>query len=127
MGKTFQPASVNLVKFSRLSCLLLRILLTHLSVLVFGTTKYLQLLCLCQKQPFTKTAVLCFGKTMLGLPGSFCCPIYICILSQKDIFSQKLQFCILAFDLAHIETSRLFIVNIRHAISYTLFYICVYH
>ena len=42
------------------------ILLSHQSVLVLGTTKYLQFLCPCQKQPWIKMTVLYFGKTTSG-------------------------------------------------------------
>lgn len=36
---------------------------------VFGTTAFAQFGCLCQKQPWTKIAVLKRGRTMSGLPG----------------------------------------------------------
>jgi len=39
------------------------------SVLVFGVVASEQPLCLCQKQPFTKTTVLYFANTMSGFPG----------------------------------------------------------
>src|SRR5205085_11974828 len=58
-----------------LSLLMLEfILFSHQSVLVLGTTKYLQPSCPCQKQPCTKITVLYFGKTISGFPGkSFTC------------------------------------------------------
>ena len=43
----------------------------HHSVLVLGSTKYLQPLCPCQKQPFTNITVLYFGRTISGFPGRF--------------------------------------------------------
>jgi hypothetical protein len=42
---------------------------TQKSVLLFGVVATLQPLCRCQKQPCTKTTVLCRGSTRSGLPG----------------------------------------------------------
>ena len=46
-------------------------LFSYQSDLVLGTTKYLQLACPQQKQPFTKMMVLGLWITMSGLPGKF--------------------------------------------------------
>lgn len=65
----FQPSFFNAFKALVSLAMLPFILLSHQSVLVLGTTKYLQSLCPCQKQPLTKITVLYFGKTISGLPG----------------------------------------------------------
>src|ERR1035437_3789086 len=65
----FQPSFFSaLAAFASLAMLPF-IFLSHHSVLVLGTTKYLQFLCPCQKQPCTKITVLYFGRTISGLPG----------------------------------------------------------
>ena len=67
---TFQPLSIN-------SCLFILSRLTfslNLSsqnpVRVLGDVAYLQLTCLCQKQPFTRMHTLYFASTISGRPGS---------------------------------------------------------
>src|ERR1035437_2429234 len=66
----FQPSFFSaLAAFASLAMLPF-ILFNHQLVLVFGTTKYLQFVCPCQKHPCTKITVLYFGKTISGCPAS---------------------------------------------------------
>jgi hypothetical protein len=67
----FQPSFFNAVTAFASLAILPFILFSHHSVLVLGTTKYLQFLCPCQKQPCTNIMVLYFGKTISGLPVIF--------------------------------------------------------
>ncbi len=69
--RTFHPSFFSNSMFLVSFALVLFIFSSHHLVLVFGTTKYLQFSCPCQKHPFTKITVLYFGKTMSGFPGSF--------------------------------------------------------
>src|SRR6266487_1552113 len=66
-----QPSFCKACKAFASLALLEFILVSHHSVLVLGTTKYLQFPCPCQKQPCIKITVLYFGKTISGLPGKF--------------------------------------------------------
>ena len=43
----------------------------HQSRRLVGLVQFLHFLCRCQKQPCTRTTVLCFGSTTSGRPGSF--------------------------------------------------------
>jgi hypothetical protein len=75
----FQPSFLNAFTAFISLALLVFILFSHQVVLVFGTTKYLQLLCPCQKQPWIKMMVLYFGNTISGLPGNvFLCQVWCC-------------------------------------------------
>ena len=68
---TFHPAPFSWDRFLTSLSLFPLILSLQNSVLVFGITKYLQSWWPCQKQPFTKIAVLYFFSTISGFPGSF--------------------------------------------------------
>jgi len=67
---TFQPNFRKASSASRSTTCVRRILARHHSRRVWGSLKYLQPSCPCQKQPWTNTTVLYLGRTRSGVPGS---------------------------------------------------------
>ena len=71
---TCQPSSRRAFSFLKSRAQLPVIVAVHHSVRVLSIRKIEQCSCPCQKQPWTKIPVRCFGMTMSGLPaGSFRC------------------------------------------------------
>lgn len=69
MIQGFQPISVTSLWIFLSRSIVLAIFISQYARFVCGMRDRLHP-CQCQKHPFTKTATLCFGSTMSGLPGS---------------------------------------------------------
>ena len=77
----FHPSFLSNLLFFKSRFWLLAILVFQNCLFDFGILAILHLLdsCPCQKQPWTNTTVLCFFKTISGLPERF----FWCVLKRK--------------------------------------------